>query len=69
MGGAGLQRSIVIVEGRVDFSVLLETTHAVYPGGQQGCHSNGISPQFQKRHGSMYVCAVEQMVWVFALMG
>ena len=37
-------------------------THAIRPGAQQGCHSNGISQQIQRRQRCVYVCAVKQVL-------
>ena len=46
-----------------DFPVLLETTHAIRPGGQQGCHSNGTSPQIQGRR-VMFMCVqLNRRLW------
>ena len=44
--------------------VLLETSHAVRPGGQQGCH---ITPHIQRRQSCMYVCAIEHVMYVSIL--
>ena len=46
-----------------DFPALLETSHAVRTGGQQECHSNGISQQSHIRHGCAYVCSYTGVVW------
>ena len=47
-----------------DFPVLLETIHAVRPGSQQGCHSNGISPQIRRRQSWLHVCAGQKVLCV-----
>ena len=53
-----------IIGAGVHLPALLKTTDTVHQGGQQGCHSNGISPQIHRRQWCVYVCEVEHLAGV-----